>query len=92
MPNQTRVVLDEAERPYAEHILEQTGIKSFSQLFSIFIVNYGEHLMKALKSSPAAPPPPVVMPAPEPVQARQLPTIQPGQSAQHKRFTPMAGL
>ncbi len=34
MANQTRVVLDEAERPKAEQILEQTGIKTFSQLFS----------------------------------------------------------
>ncbi len=76
MANQTRVVLDETERPKAEQILEQTGIKTFSQLFSVFIVNYGDHLVNALKASPAAPPPPIAMPqaAVQP-QSRQLPTI-----------------
>jgi hypothetical protein len=53
LANQTRVVLDETERPKAEQILEQTGIKTFSQLFSVFIVNYGDHLVNALKASPA---------------------------------------
>jgi hypothetical protein len=78
MANQTRVVLDETERPKAEQILEQTGIKTFSQLFSIFIVNYGDHLVSALKSTPTAPPPPVAMPAsmPQPMaQPKQIPAI-----------------
>lgn len=89
MANQTRVVLDEAERPKAEQILEQTGIKTFSQLFSIFLVNYGDHLVGALKATPNAPPPPVVMPSTSP---KQLPTIQPSQAVQKKPFKPMAGL
>jgi hypothetical protein len=92
MANQTRVVLDEAERPLAEKILEQTGIKTFSQLFSIFLVNYGDHLVSALKATPTAPPPPVTMPTPQPTQVRQLPTIQPTQNIQPKQFKPMAGL
>jgi hypothetical protein len=92
MANQTRVVLDEAERPLAEQILEQTGIKTFSQLFSIFIVNYGDHLVSALKATPTAPPPPVTIPSQKPTQKRQLPTIQPTQNIQPKQFKPMAGL
>jgi hypothetical protein len=35
MANQTRIVLDQDDRPKAEAILEVTGIKTFSQLFSI---------------------------------------------------------
>lgn len=92
MANQTRVVLDEAERPLAEQILEQTGIKTFSQLFSIFLVNYGDHLVSALKATPTAPPPPVTMPTPPSTTASQLPIIQPTQNAQPKSFKPMAGL
>ena len=94
MANQTRVVLDEAERPKAEQILEQTGIKTFSQLFSIFLVNYGDHLVSALKASPSAPPPPVTMPPsvlPSQVP-KQLPVIYPVQIAQPKQFKPMGGL
>lgn len=88
MANQTRVVLDETERPLAEQILEQTGIKTFSQLFSILIVNYGNHLVSALKMAPTSPPPPVVMPT----QPKQLPSIQPTQNMQPTHFKPMAGL
>ena len=88
MANQTRVVLDSSDRPKAEEILETTGIKTFSQLFSILIVNYGDHLVSALKTTPTAPPPPVTIP-----QGNQhKPSIQPSQSAQPKQFKPMAGL
>ena len=55
MANQTRIVLDSDDRPKAEQILEATGIKTFSQLFSIFLINYGDHLVSALKATPAAP-------------------------------------
>ncbi|MBD2014329.1 hypothetical protein H6F96_10130 [Microcoleus sp. FACHB-53] len=92
MANQTRVVLDETERPKAEQILELTGIKTFSQLFSILLVNYGDHLVSALKATPIAPPPPVVMPLQQPTQPKQLPSIQPSQTAQPKQFRPMGGL
>ena len=93
MANQTRIVLDQDDRPKAEQILEATGIKTFSQLFSIFLINYGDHLVNALKSSPVvAPPPPVMMPASEPIQTRQLPTLQPERTTEPKRFTPMTGL
>jgi hypothetical protein len=91
MANQTRVVLDETERPKAEQILELTGIKTFSQLFSILLVNYGDHLVSALKATPIAPPPPVVMPS-QTAQPKQLPSIQPSQTAQPKQFRPMGGL
>lgn len=92
MANQTRVVLDEAERPKAEQILEQTGIKTFSQLFSIFLVNYGDHLVSALKATPTAPLPPVGMLPQQTTQHKQLPTIQLEKAVQQKPFKPMAGL
>ena len=58
---QTRVVLDESDRPKAEAIMTQTGIKTFSQLLSILLINYGDHLVSALKATPTPPPPPVQM-------------------------------
>ena len=74
MANQTRIVLDADDRPKAEQILEATGIKTFSQLFSIFLINYGDHLVSALKATPVAPPPPVAMPAS--VQTKQFHSIE----------------
>lgn len=59
MSKQTRVVLDSTDKPKAEEILETTGIKTFSQLFSLLLVNYGDHLVSALRTIPAAPPPPI---------------------------------
>jgi hypothetical protein len=88
--SQTRIVLDADDRPKAEAILDATGIKTFSQLFAIFIHNYGDHLVNALKASPVPPPPPVVMP--QPATNKQMPTIQPTQAAHPKQFKPMAGL
>jgi hypothetical protein len=76
MANQTRIVLDQDDRPKAEQILEATGIKTFSQLFSIFLINYGDHLVNALKASPMAPPPPVMMPASNAQPLRQIPSIE----------------
>jgi hypothetical protein len=95
MANQTRIVLDSDDRPKAEQILEQTGIKTFSQLFSIFLINYGDHLVSALKATPTAPPPPVMMPSAQPIEPKQpkhLPAINPLQPKQPKQFKPMAGL
>ncbi|MFB8788633.1 MAG: hypothetical protein U7123_07220 [Potamolinea sp.] len=85
MANQTRIVLDAGDRPKAEQILESTGIKTFSQLFAIFLVNYGDHLVKALKASPSAPPPPVIIPA----SASNLPTIAKPQRGVLPQHTPM---
>jgi hypothetical protein len=76
MANQTRIVLDQDDRPKAEQILEATGIKTFSQLFSIFLINYGDHLVNALKASPMAPPPPVMMPVSNTQTVRQIPSIE----------------
>jgi hypothetical protein len=84
MANQTRIVLDADDRPKAEQILEATGIKTFSQLFSIFLINYGDHLVTALKATPSAPPPPVAMPASVTtpvVQTKQIPSIEAPQRA-----------
>jgi hypothetical protein len=93
MANQTRIVLDADDRPQAEVILQLTGIKTFSQLFSIFLVNYGDHLVSALKATPSAPPPPVVMPPSVSLaQVNPLPTIQPTQNAQPKQFRQMGGI
>jgi hypothetical protein len=95
MANQTRIVLDADDRPKAEAILESTGIKTFSQLFSIFLINYGDHLVTTLKATPSSPPPPVTMPQlvtqPQ-VQPKRLPTIQPPPVQQPKPFKPMGGL
>ncbi len=46
---QTRIVLNPKHQPKAEEILERTGIDNFSQLFSIFLVNYGDCLIQRLK-------------------------------------------
>lgn len=48
-PNQKRIVLNPEHVPQAEEILKETGISSLSQLFSIFLSCYGEHLLKSLK-------------------------------------------
>lgn len=92
MANQTRIVLDQSDRPKAEQILEATGIKTFSQLFSIFLINYGDHLVTALKTPPTAPPPPVTMPQAVQVQTpKQIPTIKPSQSTRTpQQFKPMS--
>lgn len=45
---QKRVVLDEKYIPKAE-IIGETGISTFSQLFTILLVNYGDVLVKSLK-------------------------------------------
>lgn len=94
MANQTRIVLDAEDRPKPEQILETTGIKTFSQLFSIFLINYGDHLVSALKATPIAQPPPVVMPSAQPQQVapKHLPTIQPVQATQPQQFKPLQGL
>jgi hypothetical protein len=92
MASQTRIVLDAEDRPKAEAILALTGIKTFSQLFSLFLINYGDHLVSALKATPAAPPPPVTMPIQQPTQVKQLPTLQVTENIQPKQFKPMAGL
>lgn len=47
--NQTRVVLDEKHIPKAQEIIEQTGINTYSQLFTILLVNYGDTLVRSLK-------------------------------------------
>jgi hypothetical protein len=77
MASQTRIVLDETQRPKAEEILKATGISTFSQLFSIFIANYGDHLVNALKSVPGTHAQPSAVPvAPAPVsQSQQLTRI-----------------
>lgn len=47
--NQKRVVLDEKYVPLAEEIINKTGIHTFSQLFTILLVNYGDTLVRSLK-------------------------------------------
>lgn len=90
MANQTRIVLDQDDRPKAEQILEATGIKTFSQLFSIFLINYGDHLVTALKATPSAPPPPVTMPQAQAQAPHQLPSIKPSGQPQAQQFKPMS--
>ena len=88
MATQTRIVLDQGDRPKAEQILEATGIKTFSQLFSIFLINYGDHLVNALKSPPSAPPPQVRMPQAQTQAPKHLPTLKPS-VAPAQAFKPM---
>jgi len=89
---QTRVVLDESDRPKAEAIMNQTGIKTFSQLLSILLVNYGDHLVSALKATPTPPPPPVQMERSQGQLGQNKPTIQPSMQPSPKQFKPMGGL
>jgi len=86
---QTRVVLDESDRPKAEEIMEATGIKTFSQLLSILLINYGDHLVSALKATPTPPPPPVALGR---SQGQSKPNIQPSMQPSPKQFKPMSGL
>jgi hypothetical protein len=48
---QKRVVLDEKYVPKAEKIIEKTGISTYSQLFTILLVNYGDTLVQSLRGS-----------------------------------------
>jgi len=89
---QTRVVLDESDRPKAEAIMNQTGIKTFSQLLSILLINYGDHLVSALKATPTPPPPPVQMGRSREQQGQGKPNIQPSMQPSPKQFKPMGGL
>lgn len=88
--SQIRIVLDPKYKPKAEQILEQTGISTLSQLFTLLLVNYGDNLVNALKSQPMA----VQSPnAQLPVAAaihQELPRIQPKQATQQERFTALA--
>lgn len=47
--SQIRLVLASKHKPLADKILEETGIDTYTQLFSIFLVNYGDPLVQALK-------------------------------------------
>ena len=47
--NQTRIVLDKKLVPFADQILEETGIANYSQLVAILLKNYGDRLMNSLK-------------------------------------------
>jgi hypothetical protein len=47
--SQTRIVLNPKHKPKADEILQETGIETMSQLFTILLVNYGERLVKSLK-------------------------------------------
>ena len=47
--SQTRIVLAPKHKMKVEEILTQTGIESLSQLFSIFLVVYGDKLVSGIK-------------------------------------------
>jgi hypothetical protein len=49
--SQKRIVLDQKYLPKAEEIITQTGISTYSQLFTILLVNYGDTLVKSLRGS-----------------------------------------
>ncbi|BAY78373.1 hypothetical protein NIES25_48470 [Nostoc linckia NIES-25] len=80
---QTRIVLDPKHKPKADQIMEETGISTLSQLFSILLVCYGDHLVNALKS------PTVQLPIAQ--ASSDLPKLQP-KLAQTKQFAPLGGI
>jgi|UPI0002FA0E0F hypothetical protein len=41
---QTRIVLPQKHKPFAEELLQVTGIDSLSNLFVVFLTRYGHHL------------------------------------------------
>ncbi len=46
--SQLRIVLDSELKPKAEQIMKATGIKTLSQIFTIFVVYYGDELVNSL--------------------------------------------
>ncbi|MUH00638.1 hypothetical protein F7734_53570 [Scytonema sp. UIC 10036] len=87
---QTRIVLDPKYKPKAEAILEQTGISTLSQLFTLLLVNYGDNLVNALKPQAMTMQAPLA-PVPTTQQLpNELPKIQPRQPAQVRQFAPMS--
>ncbi|AFY43652.1 hypothetical protein [Nostoc sp. PCC 7107] len=81
--SQTRIVLDPKHKPKAEEIMAATGINTYSQLFSILLVCYGDHLVSALKSPS--------MQIPIAQADSDLPKVQPKSTQQTKQFAPLAG-
>ncbi|MEJ1930525.1 hypothetical protein WDZ92_09590 [Nostoc sp. NIES-2111] len=47
--SQKRIVLDQKYVAKAEEIITQTGISTYSQLFTLLLVNYGDTLVRSLK-------------------------------------------
>ncbi|WP_414588755.1 hypothetical protein [Scytonema sp. PCC 10023] len=88
---QIRVVLDPKHQPKAEAILEQTGISTLSQLFSLLIVNYGDCLVNALKAHPTAVQAPIAQPKLTQTH-NELPKLQPKQLTQPKQFAPIGNI
>lgn len=94
---QTRVVLNPKHRSKAEEILEATGIETYSQLLSVFIVNFGDLLVTALKSQPNVASVSTVRTSAagsvmETAVQQQVPVIKPRQQPNSQQsFTPLAG-
>lgn len=44
---QTRIVLPQKHKPFAEELLAVTGIDSLSNLFVVFLTRYGSHLKQS---------------------------------------------
>jgi hypothetical protein len=80
---QTRIVLETKHRPKADRIMEETGISTLSQLFSILLVCYGDHLVSSMKS------PTVQLPTAQ--AGSDLPKLQ-SKPAQTKQFAPLSGI
>lgn len=49
MAQTKRIVLNPKYVPKADEVLKKTGIENCSQLFSIFLVNFGDELVKRLQ-------------------------------------------
>lgn len=47
---QVRIVLNPKYKSKAEEVLAVTGLENFSQLFTVFLVNYSDRLIAAFKA------------------------------------------
>lgn len=68
--NQTRIVLPQKHKPFAEELLAVTGIDSLSNLFVVFLTRYGSHLKESWSITQSLavahfPQPPATYQAPE---------------------------
>lgn len=64
----TRIVLPPRHKPFADELLQVTGIDSLSNLFVVFLTRYGHHLKASWNISQAGlgqhfPPAPLTYPA-----------------------------
>lgn len=85
---QTRIVLNPKYKDKAQEILDTTGIDSLSQLFTLFLANYGDALVNGLKQQ--HPQNLTSVPHPQSLPNAQPPVIKPQEAPRAKQFTPLS--